>query len=115
MDKIAFLIALAVGAAQASGAPTRPPNHAPKAEAGSAPERPAGKTVDLDLNLDFADEEPVPEPRITSAPPASHAWVYWALGATATAAAGGLGWYMHENQAKEPAVTRSEQVFTDDR
>lgn len=113
MNKIAFLIALAVGAAQASGAPSRPPNHAPKAEAAPLPGVGAGKTIDLDLNLDLADEDPEPRPRVANGQPESHAWVYWALGATA--AAGGLGWYLHENQAKEPVVTRSEQVFTDDR
>ena len=113
MDKIAFIIALAVGAAQASGSPSRPPNHAHKAEAGSAAAREAGKAIDLDLNLDFADEDPEAQPRVSGAQPGSHAWMFWAMGATV--AAGGLGWYLHENQAKEPAVTRSEQVFTDDR
>ncbi len=104
MKSAAFLIALAVGAAQAGSDPGHPPHRAPTVKS---------KTVDLDLTLDFADEvEPAPKVAVLSAP-ASHAWIYWAMGATV--AAGGLGWYLHENPAKEPVVTRNDQVFTDDR
>jgi hypothetical protein len=110
MRKTVFLIALAVGLAQATGDNGRPPNRPPRAA--------KPKAVDLDLTLDFADEDYYPSaaPHSASAPAkdASYAWVYWTVGA-ATVAAGGLGWYLHDRQDAKPGVTRSEQVFTDER
>jgi hypothetical protein len=86
-----------------------------------AAKRPKPKVIDLD----FSDDE-VPPPAALPAAPApvparsarvhsdSHPWVYWAMGVSVVAA-GGVGWYLHEQQAKEPVVTRTDQVFTDER
>lgn len=76
---------------------------------------PIKKAVDLDLNMDLEDE-PLPAAPPRPAPEAgpSRAWMYWTA-AGATLAAGGLGWYIHENQSKQPATIRNDQVFTDDR
>lgn len=108
MKKSVIMLALAVGLAQAAGDHGRPPNRPPRAKA---------KAVDLDLTLDFADEaaESAPPPRTAAAAhkQGSHAWIYWAMGATV--AAGGLGWYLHDQQDVQPGVKRSEQVFTDER
>jgi hypothetical protein len=106
MKACLFLIALAIGAAQAAGDRSR---GTPRAAA------PKPKVTDLDLTQDFAEEEEAPPRPAAPAISASHShpWIYWALGATVTA--GGVGWYLHESQKKESAVTRNEQVFTDDR
>jgi hypothetical protein len=48
-----------------------------------------------------------------AAPAASNRWIYWTMGATAVAA-GGLGWFWYHGTG-EAKVTRSEQVFTDER
>lgn len=108
MNKIASVFlacAFAVGFAQAAGENARPSHRAMK---------PGSKVVDLDLTLDFdEDDEGRSTARASSAAPGSRGWIYWAMGATV--AAGGLGWYLHEQDAKAPGVTRTEQVFTDDR
>jgi hypothetical protein len=105
MKKIAFLFAFAVGFAQAAGETARPPHRAVKV---------GSKVIDLDLTLDFdEDQDGQSGQRASAAAPGSHGWIYWAMGATV--AAGGLGWYLHDQDAKAPAVTRTEQVFTDDR
>jgi hypothetical protein len=106
MKAMSLLIALAMGAAQAGGMETR-------MRARSAPIK---KAVDLDLNMDLAEDAPVPAAPAAPAPEAkaSRAWMYWTA-AGATLAAGGVGWYIHENMAKQPATIRNEQVFTDDR
>ena len=108
MKKSALLFAFAAGFAQAAGDLARPPHRAMPAIPAKA------KVVDLDLTLDFAEEEEVRSaPRASASAPGSNGWIYWAMGATV--AAGGLGWYLHEQDTKDPGVTRTEQVFTDDR
>jgi len=108
MKKTVILFALAVGFGQAAGDNARTARRA-------SPAIPAkSNAVDLDLTLDFAEDETArPVTRAARTTPGAYAWMYWAMGATV--AAGGLGWYIHEQDAKTPGVTRSEQVFTDDR
>jgi hypothetical protein len=108
MKAIVYLIALVVGASQIAADPVRAPAH---------PARPKSKTVDLDLTLDFdiAEGDPEPEPRAqgSEGKTKSNAWIYMAVGATA--AAGGVGWYLYDTRAKSSAPVRNEQVFTDER
>ena len=102
MKAIAFLIMLCVGSCLARGDNGRP---APKAALAKP------KVIDLDFTEDEeavaerAARVPVPQP--------SHQWIYWTVGATVVA--GGVGWYLHEDQKKQPVVTRNEQIFTDER
>jgi hypothetical protein len=76
--------------------------------------RPKPKVIDLDFTDDDDDEAPAARQaaHVKSSSPA-RPWIYWTLGATAVAA-GGVGWYLYD-QKKAPVVTRSEQVFTDER
>lgn len=115
MKACVFLSALCLAAQAASADPA--PNRAAPPRSAAVPPKP--KVIDLDFSDDGA-EEPVPARVPAKSPaaiaPESHQWVYWTMGATAlAAAAGGVGWYWHKEQAKTPTVTRSEQVFTDDR
>lgn len=108
MKKIASIFlacGFAVGFAQAAGENARQPHRAMKI---------GSKVIDLDLTLDFdEDDEGRSAQSVSSAAPGSSGWIYWAMGATV--AAGGLGWYLHDQDSKAPSVTRTEQVFTDDR
>jgi hypothetical protein len=125
MKILAFLIALLIvprpGFCEATGL------------AAAKPSNPRPRIVDLD----FTEDEDMPEPRpkpapirpapqappasahapapaaALAAPAASHRWIYWTMGATAVAA-GGLGWFWYHGTG-EAKVTRSEQVFTDER
>ncbi|MDB5050592.1 MAG: hypothetical protein JWO30_3663 [Fibrobacteres bacterium] len=104
MKAIAFLIAVSLGSHLAWG-------DAVKAPAKNT--RPKPKVVDLD----FSDDEESNGKSSQSIVPSSgvHPWIYWTLGATVAAAAGGVGFYLYQDRTKTPTVTRNEQVFTDDR
>lgn len=105
MKKFRILIVFAVGLSQAAG------------EMGSQsppPKRISPPAIDLNLTLDIADEpDDQHAPRSAANASGSHSWIYWAMGATF--AAGGIGWYLKEHPGKGAEVTRSEQVFTDER
>ena len=104
----AFLIALGVSLALSFGEAAKPapaPTHNPA--------RAKPKVIDLDFT-DDSDEAPdvrAAQPSLTAT--GARPWIFWTLGASAVAA-GGVTWYLLENR-KEPEVTRSEQVFTDER
>ena len=94
------LIAWAVGMGLAFG-------DAPKPD---KPLRAKPKVIDLDFTDD--DEAWTPAPKRTAAA-SPRRWLYWTLGAGAVAA-GGAGWYLLHGE-REPAATRNELIFTDER
>ncbi len=73
------------------------------------PAHPKPKVVDLDFTEDGDKDAPT---AASQSGPGSRGWVLWALGATAVA--GGIGWYWHEEQSKPSSVKHNEQVFTDE-
>jgi hypothetical protein len=106
MKAIAFLIVLCLSADTSWGGGAGRP--------GRKPAQPKPKVIDLDFTEEDRESDVVAAAPSASARPDSRGWVYWTLGG-ALVAAGGVGWYLHQEQDPETSVTRKDQIFTDER
>ena len=100
---ITFSIALCLGADPGWAANGRP---------GRKPPQPKPEVIDL--NFTEAAEETAGSAQTGSERADSHRWIFWTVGG-ALVSAGGVGWYLHQEQDEEPSVSRNDRIFTDER